>query len=327
MKFGFFPMPQAPLEKRADLLVDEIIEQVERAAETGFDLTLIGQHYLTEEYTELQPFPLLGRLSAVQDSMTLGTGILLLPLHHPIEIAEQMSTLDALAGDTVLGLGMGYREAEFSGFGIPKEERVPRFVEGVQIVRRLLREPNVTFDGRAFSVEDATINPRPSEPPPIWIAANADKAVRRAAKLGDAWFVNPHSTLSEIATQKSTYDTLRADGEETAVPVLREIIVARTTDRAQAHAHEYLGAKYSHYIDWGQNEAMTDSTEFKQEFEQLAEDRFLIGTPAEVCEQIEQLQARLDVSHLVCRLQPPGLAHEDVLQSLELFGDEIIPSF
>jgi len=328
MEIGLSLLNHALPEKPHEQLLEEVIEQTRAARKAGFGLISTGQHYLASEYSYLQLIPLLSRLTAESGPMKVATGIVLLPLHHPVEIAEQLTTLNTMADSAVAGVGAGYRDVEFESFDVPKSERAPRLAEGVELIQRLWDEENVTYDGEFYSVEGVSINPRPQSPPPIWIAANSPRATERAARLGDAWYVNPHSTISEVIELKQNhYDPIREEnGEDTSVPVIREAVVAPTTDEALTTAREYLAPRYEQYVDWGQNEAMEDESELGQAFNDLAEDRFVIGTPAEVCAEIERYEEELDASEVIIRLQWPGRSSEQTLESIELVGDEVIPN-
>ncbi len=327
MKFGLFLNCQTTTDGSADGLFEGLIDQTIAAREAGFDMITTGQHYLAD-YIQLQQMPLLSRLAAEAGSMRVGTGVVLLPLHQPVDIAEQLTTLDTIAeGGTIAGVGIGYRDVEFDSFGIDKAERVGRFEEGIELMKRLWTEDDVVYDGAYYSVDGATINPQPDERPPVWIAANARSAVRRAARMGDAWFVNPHSTVTEIAELKEEYDEVRRErGEDTNVPIIRETFVAETRERAVETAEEYLFSKYQQYIEWGQDEAMEDEKDLHRPFEELADDRFLLGTPEEVCEQIERYEAELDADYMLPRLHWPGMDHDVAVECIELIGDEVVPN-
>ena len=326
MKFGLFCNPQAPAGEDPGELAGELIDQTRAAREAGFDLVTSGQHYLAD-YVQLQLVPLLGRLAAESGDMAVGTGIVLLPLHHPVEIAEQAATLDALADSAVVGVGAGYRDVEFESFGVPKRERGPRLAEGIELMDRLWTEESVTYDGEYYAVEDVSICPRPEEKPPVWVAANSKPAVERAARLGDAWFVNPHATIAEIREQKRFYDEVRGErGEDTAVPIFREAFVAGTHEAAVETAREHLASKYQRYTEWGQDEAMEDAEDLHRPFDDLAEDRFVLGTPEEACEAIERYESELDVDQVVLRVAWPGLDNERALECIELIGDEVVPN-
>jgi len=324
MDLGLFCNRQGVAGQSPSDVFDGLVAQTRTARRAGFDLVAAGQHFLPD-YPQLQTLPTLSRLAAEAGSMDLATGVLLLPFHHPVAVAEDLATLDAIAdGDVIAGVGAGYRDVEFDAFGIRKQERVPRLVEGLTLLRRLLTEEFVTFDGDYYAVEDATTSPRPESSPPIWLAANATPAVERAARLADAWLVNPHATMGEIATQKTRYDEIRRErGEDTAVPLFREAFVAETTDEAVETAREYLEPKYERYLAWGQDEAMEDEADLHRSFEDLRRDRFLLGSPVEVAGQLEVATERVDASHAILRMNWPGMPAEQTCRSIELLADAI----
>jgi alkanesulfonate monooxygenase SsuD/methylene tetrahydromethanopterin reductase-like flavin-dependent oxidoreductase (luciferase family) len=326
MRIGLFHNAQSPAGTSASALANDLVEQTRAARDAGFDSVMSGQHYLSD-YVQLQNVPLLGRLAAEAEGMTLGTAVVLLPLHHPVEIAEHLATLDALSDGFVAGVGAGYRDVEFDAFGIDKRERAGRLVEGIRLLERLWTEESVTFDGEFYSVEDASISTRPPEKPPVWLAANADRAVRRAAEMSDAWFVNPHSSMREIEQQKrDIYDPIREDrGESTTVPMIRETYVAPTEEKAYEIARRYLEPKYEQYIDWGQDEAMEDTEDLHRSFDDLAEDRFLIGTPETVAAELERYEEEVGIDHTLFRVKWPGMDAETACDCIELLGDEVVP--
>jgi alkanesulfonate monooxygenase SsuD/methylene tetrahydromethanopterin reductase-like flavin-dependent oxidoreductase (luciferase family) len=326
MDVGCFLNSQAPQGTPPSQLGKELVEQTRAARDAGFDLVSAGQHYVTD-YVQMQLVPLLSRLSAEAGSMKVGTGVVLLPLHHPVAIAEQTTSMAAFCDDFFVGVGAGYRDVEFEAFGVPKRERASRLTEGVELMQRLWTEESVTYDGDHYQVDDLTITPRPEEEPEVWVAANAGRAVERAARIGDAWFVNPHATIAEIREQKrEIYDPTREElGEGTEVPVFREAFVADTHEEAVETARDHLWEKYQRYISWGQDEAMEDEDDLHRPFEELAEDRFVLGTPEEVCEQIERYEEELNANAVVLRMSWPSMDNADAVECIRRMGDDVIP--
>lgn len=328
MQVGLFANHQAPKEDDVRELIDGTFRMIRTAEQVGFDHVSTGQHFLSD-FTQPQLFPYLSRVTAEVESMDISTGVAVLPLQHPVDVAERIATISQLHDNkTYLGVGAGYRDVEFDSFGISKAERGKRISEGVQLIDRLLSEKNVSFDGDIYSVDDVTLSLEPAGEIPIWIAANSDGAVRRAAHISDGWFVSPHSTIAEVETQKhEVYDPIREKrSESTTVPIIRECFVAETTEEAVETSRKYLEQKYARYVEWGQHEAMEDSKELKQKFEALAEDRFILGTPAEVCSELERYEERLDVNLALLRLNWPGLPYDRACESIELIGDEVVPN-
>ena len=116
-----------------------------------------------------------------------------------MHVAEESATLDVLTGGNyVLGVGLGYREGEFTAFNMSLKERAPRLEESIALMRRLWTGEKVTHKGRFYEVNDHAIGLKPVRDggPPIWIAGTADAAIQRAARLGDAWMIVPTTPLA-----------------------------------------------------------------------------------------------------------------------------------
>ena len=309
----------------------EHIEQVRYARAAGFASVWASQHYLSAPFTYFQPIPTLARIAAEADGMTLGTGVLLLPLHHPVEVAEQLATLDVIAdGRLVVGVGLGYRDVENRAMGQDPKTRVGRLVEGLEVIERLWTGEPLTYAGRHFTLSDVRISMRPVQHPrpPIWLAANSDAGVRRAARLGDAWLMNPHTTLATLERQQALFRATRRElGRPPAaeVPLVKECYVAPDSRTALAEAAVFLDAKYRAYRSWEQDRALPAGEHWSPSFEELARDRFLLGDPARVREEIARYRERLHVTTLILRLQWPGMAQEKVLRSLRLLGEQVLP--
>ena len=148
--------------------------------------------------------------------------------------------------------------------------------------------------GSHFELDHATcpVKPLQKPTPPIWIGANADVAIRRAARIGDCWYINPHNTLATIERQMDLYKrALDEYGKPfpAEVPMRREVFVAPTRAEAIRLAQPYLEEKYKAYRAWGQDKVMPEGDDFDHEFDELLEDRFLLGSPAEVAEQMIRL--------------------------------------
>jgi alkanesulfonate monooxygenase SsuD/methylene tetrahydromethanopterin reductase-like flavin-dependent oxidoreductase (luciferase family) len=311
----------------------EHVEQVRLARAVGFTSVWASQHYLSDPFTYFQPIPTLARVAAEAPGMTLGTGCLLLPLHHPVEIAEQLATLDVIAaGRFVFGVGLGYRDVENQAMGQDPKERVGRLVEGLEVIERLWNGEPVTYDGKHFHLRDVRISMRPLQRPrpPVWLAANSDGGVRRAARLGDAWLMNPHATLPTLERQLALFRSTRADLDRppaTETPLIKECYVAPESSVAVAEAAAFLEAKYLAYRRWEQDKALPAGESFDAGFTELARDRFLIGDPARVADELVRYRERLGVTTLILRLQWPGMGQEQVLRSIRLFGTKVLPKF
>ncbi len=333
MKVGLFLTNQQHLDKDMVEALDEQISMVRLARDRGWDSLFGGQHYLNEgNNQQLQLVPFLARLIPEAGDMEVGLGVLLLNLHNPVYVAETVATLDVVsAGRLIFGVGLGYRNVEFDAFNVPKGTRVSRFEEYLALVQRLWTEECVTHESDTCKLEGVRMNIRPVQRPrpPIWIAANNDRAIRRAARLGDSWFINPHAMVKTIRRQVALYrDELRAQGKPhpRELPAMKEIFCARNRESALELAGPYLSGKYADYAKWGQDQAMPDNETFDQEFADLLEDRFALGSPEDCFEQLRPYWENLGVSHLILRTHWAGMPAPVALDSMRLISEELLPA-
>lgn len=333
MKFGLSisGLQQQPRGGDMRETLRDLVGRVRHARDLGFDHVVCGQHFLAEPYQYLQPLPLLARLADEAGDMRLGSTILL-PLHHPVGLAELTATLDVITGGRLLiAAGRGYRDAEYAAFGIPPAEATGRMVECLDCLRGLWSGRPFTFEGRFFRLREATIGILPVQRPhpELWVSANADAAVRRAARMGLPWNVNVHADLGTIERQVGLYrEAARAAGHDGDVllPMGRELYCAADRERALEEAGQYLYDKYQTYASWEQDRVLPGGASFRVSFADLARDRFIVGSPAECVEDLRRY-ARLGIGRIHLRMSWPGMPAALSRRSLELFAAEVMPCF
>src|SRR5439155_1247517 len=155
------------------------------------------------------------------------------------------------------------------------------------------------------------------------VAAEAP-GLRGAARVGDGWLMNPHATLSTLERQQALFRSTRRDlgrPAATETPLIKECYVAPEPSTAFAESAAFLDAKYRAYRRWEQDKALPPGESFAESFEELARDRFVIGDPAGVAEEIARYRERLGVTTLIFRLQWPGMDQAKVLRSIRLLGE------
>jgi alkanesulfonate monooxygenase SsuD/methylene tetrahydromethanopterin reductase-like flavin-dependent oxidoreductase (luciferase family) len=332
MKIGIFVTNQNPLGSDMVSALEEQFVMTRLARDRGWDAVATGQHYLSEGMSQLQLIPFLSRLSAEAGHMTGVAGVLLLGLHNPVEVAECMASLDVIwKGNFVFGVGLGYRDMEFDAFKVPRGQRVRRFEQCLEVVKRLWTEDKVSVDNDVCTLSNVTLTCRPVQRPhpPIWVAANSDNAILRAARVGDAWFVNPHATMATITRQMALYRAeLARLGKPfpRVVPLIKEIFCARDTRTAMEMAGPYLAAKYRAYASWGQDAVMPAEETFHQPFESLLRDRFVLGSPEECYEQLRPCWEEAGANFILFRTHWIGMPLGHALASMRLLSDEVLPA-
>jgi alkanesulfonate monooxygenase SsuD/methylene tetrahydromethanopterin reductase-like flavin-dependent oxidoreductase (luciferase family) len=332
MRVGIYLTGQYALSRDMVSALEEQLDTTRAARDLGYDSLFIGHHYLNEgDSQQLQAVPFLARLAADAGEMTLGMGIFLLTLHNPVYVAETVATLDAICrGNFVFGVGLGYRDMEFDAFRVPKGRRVARFEECLDLMQRLWSEEAVTHESETCILRGVHMNLKPIQRPrpPLWIAANGDAAVKRAARLGDTWFINPQAEFPTLERQVALFRSERARAGLPPVrelPCFKEIFCAPTRAQAYEQAGPFLAAKYASYAKWGLGQAAS-TLDFRQALEALAKDRFILGTPEDCYQQLEPYAKRLGVNHLILRTQWSGLPLASALGSMRLMAQELLPA-
>jgi alkanesulfonate monooxygenase SsuD/methylene tetrahydromethanopterin reductase-like flavin-dependent oxidoreductase (luciferase family) len=332
VKVGIFLTNQHPPGTDMIAALEGQLAMTRLARDRGWDAVATGQHFLSEGISQLQLVPFLARLAADAGEMTGIAGVLLAGLHNPVEVAECIASLDTIwRGNFVFGVGLGYRDVEFDAFKVPRGQRVRRFEQCLEVVRRLWTEDKVSVDNDVCTLREVTLTCRPVQRPhpPIWIAANSDNAVRRAARLADTWFINPHATTATIKRQMPIYRSeLERAGKPfpRVLPFFKEIFCAKDTRTALELAGPYLDAKYRTYAAWGQDTVMPGHESFRQPFEDLLRDRFVIGSPEDCYAQLRPCWAEVGANYLILRTHWSGMPVGHALGSMRLISDELLPA-
>lgn len=221
-----------------------MIERAAAARRAALDSLFIGdQHVSPTPY--YQNTPMLGRLLAEWGEAPAGC-LFLLPLWHPVLVAEQIGTLAAIAqGPFIMQCGLGWGEDRFAAMGANFKTRPSAFEEALDIVGRLLAGETVS-SARRFRIAGAKLTLRPAEPIAVWIGASAPPAIDRAARLADGWIASPGLSFEEARTQADLYrERCAAYGKEPGAVVLRrDIYVGESSAEAQAVLQQALSRGY-----------------------------------------------------------------------------------
>ena len=199
----------------ADASVERIRGAAETAEQLGFHSVWATEHIIVgpegvDPYGRVYaPLVTLAWIAGWTERIGLGTSIVLVPLHHPIELAKDVATLQELSsGRVTLGVGVGWHSDEFEFMGIPFEGRGRRADEALRVMRALWNGER-DFEGEHWSFHDATSEPLPSPRPQVWVGGSSPRAIRRARELGDAWHPSRGSDVDHVRSVKADYPDLR----------------------------------------------------------------------------------------------------------------------
>lgn len=229
-----------------------LLAMAERAEAAGFDSVWIGDSITARPRHE--PLTLMAAIAARTKRVRLGTGVLLPALRNPVVLAHLIGTVDRISeGRVILGVGIAADtpaiRKEFAACGVPWERRVGRFLETIEICRALWQRDGVSFSGKHFTLDGATVEPKPHRPggPPIWIGGGGPTAFREAARF-DAWFPTGPSAAFFAEHFPRIRAAARAAGRPAdAVSGAAYVTLALDPDKAKAEARlqQFLETYYA----------------------------------------------------------------------------------
>ena len=219
-----------------------MVERAAAARQADLDSLFVGDHHVTPS-NYYQNTAVLGRMLAEWGNKPAGA-LYLLPLWHPVLLAEQIGTLAAIMdGRFILQCALGGDARQSAGMGVDLKKRVPMFEDSLNIMQALWRGETVSHS-RFWPIENASINPRPAEPVEVWIGSSATPAINRTARMAQGWLASPGLGLQKATDQLNQYQQACAEHSRTpsAVAVRRDIYIGETS-QAAAKIKQQLQAK------------------------------------------------------------------------------------
>lgn len=309
------------------------LAQIREAEGLGYDTVWLSEHHFVEDGYSPSLMTIAAAVAAQTNRIRIGTFLMLLPLHHPVQVAEDAATVDIISnGRLDLGVGQGYVPAEFDGYGISRNERGARLREGIEIVRGLWSGRPFTYEGTHFQLRDVQLAPPPVQHPhpPLWAGAERPVGIERAARLGCHFLTNGDPGMQRLYDQ-----TLRDEGRDPSgfsIAQLRWAHIAPSREQAWDDCQEHLHYMLSLYTQWSAASADHNERARRQlpPMEELRDSDLarglFIGTPADVAEQIAAFTAGVRTTHLVLGMHLPGLDPAKSRRSMQLFASEILPA-
>lgn len=337
MEIGFCPT-------QSGQTYDQFLEQVRYADEHGLDSVFLQEHHETTSMSWPDPLTALTAAATVTRNIRLGTAVLLLPLYHPIRLAERGAMLDGLSdGRFVLGTGLGYRDRDFDVMNVERRERARIFEEYLTIVSRAWSEETFSFDGEYFTFEEFSCSPQPANNsrPDVWMGGYHPKALDRCARfvedgLADAWLPGTQPNIDGLTDRTERFEGMLAersvDATELSQPIFRDGIVAPNDEAAAELALEYVypsyvemyggheGAESSDQGDLGADVVESDSDPMD-----LVRERAIVGDPDTWIERLGEYEGATGADHVIVRLFFPGMSHEQVMDQLSVLCSEVAP--
>lgn len=309
-----------------DRLYAQTLEQIVYAEQLGFDSIWISEHHFVEDGYCPSVLAVAAHIAARTTRVRIGTSVLLLPLHDPLRVAEDVNTVDILSGGRLdLGVGLGYRPEEFMAFGIPRTQRPSRFEDNLAVLRKALAGEPFSHAGRYRRIErPIAVTPPGLQQPtvPIWGAASSVVAAERVAR---------ERLQLTIRGGREVYDAwangLHAQGEEVSAYqcVTRcSFYVTDDPERTWREIGPHVVYQTAAYADWGAAGART-TMDTDAETERQARQTWMIGSAEAVEQQIRTYQRRLPFTQLIGFGVPPGMPPEALNPALARFAREVMP--
>jgi len=310
----------------------------------GYDLGWCGHHRFAETTAfggedasePSAPLIMLAPLMARTTTMQFCTNIMLLPSRHPLELAEEINTLNEMAGNRfIIGGGIGYKPDEFENCGWNFKTRAKRFEEILEILPQAMSGKRFSYMGNQFQIDNVQIQPPPlgGHVPPIWIGAVSEPAMKRAGRLGDGWIISFAEHLMELKDKVATYKAIAAEhGRPSTLALMRDVHIAPSKDRIDPdfltnvitvwQAYDDIGSKADR--DELSNEVMFGGKEVS--LEEFAPNRAVVGDPEDCCREMQRIKEIIDPEWFF--ITPTGVPDpKQQIEELRLFAREVMPHF
>ena len=319
--------PRSVADEYADIL------GLARLAEAcGFDSLWVSEHHGADDGYLPSLLVVLGAVAAVTERLGLGTAVVLGPFQDPLRFAEDCAVVDQLArGRLQVGLGAGWRHAEFGAFAIPIRERVGRTAELVRICRAAWEGVRFSFHGTYFSYDDVAVTPAPFGRIPILLAGNVPAAAARAGRSGDGYLATPHGRIADFRRQVEVFDAAaRAAGRdpERLTIGFHVNVWVLLEGTLPASVRDALWYGIGNYLRWHAEDEGATERALPPLDETVLRARTLIGTPAELVAALRpwvEEFGRRDLQ-IIARLDHPGLGLAEIEPAVRAFGAQVIPA-
>jgi alkanesulfonate monooxygenase SsuD/methylene tetrahydromethanopterin reductase-like flavin-dependent oxidoreductase (luciferase family) len=342
MQCGLFTELQCPEGRRESQLYDELLEQIVQAEALGFDAMWMAELHFHRRFSILSA-PLLTAAAAAQRTRRLRIGIAvnLLPLHHPVRLAEEGAVLDVLShGRLDFGVGRGHPfPGVYDNFRVdPADSRV-RFSEALDVLIGAWTHESFDYHGTVFQVSDLAVVPRPVQQPhpPIFVAAGSPETFTATGERGLGILVPGHvQPLSAVQEHLANYRKagLAAghDGRQ-RVTFLIPMYVAENQREAEndpephvMYYYDVLGGLLSgefpeSYQRYGESRRRMGTLTY----DTIRQERAIFGEPSYCLERLQQIREMLGVQQIMAWMNIGGMPHDKVLRSMRLFAERVMP--
>lgn len=340
MQFGTFLLLQSPEALSSQEIFSRGTEIAQAAEDMGFESIWCAEHHFSTYGYLSRPLMMAVHLAAKTTRLRVGSAVVVLPLHHPLVVAEEIATADVLSGGRLdVGLGRGYQPYEFARLGQDLAESRERFDEGVDILLKAFEGEPFAYEGKHFRFGETTVLPVPVQRPrpPVWVVGQSkdsiDATVKRGFNLVSGGFGVPIEKLREfrkhfdervtdpalrskirVSTQRPVYVT----EDESELPAIVE--EARWNMRVTLSLRQGLER-----VERGRAIAVPFDNEPSDQ--DLLERFFVMGTPETCIARLHALRDAMGIDHFNASFSFGALPREKIMNSMRLFAEQVMPEF
>lgn len=328
MEFGLFTVfdnYKERLNRPHEQMLNEVLDQTVLADELGYDSVWFAEHHFSEYGILTTPQMLLSVAAERTKNIRLGVSIVTLPFKNPIQVAEDYALLDVLSnGRLNLGLGSGYLPHEFAGFKVDGKDKAFRFNDALAVIEKAWTGEVFSHEGDYYQFSDVKLEVIPKQKEvPVWIGALSERGSKFVGKMGYNIMGVPYVASSSLEELKNIIDgykeAYKASGnnpDDIKIPLALHTYVAETREEAERVAKEHVNL----YLD-------TRQYGRSAKFEDLeAREQLLIGTPDDVIARLKKYK-EAGCDHIMMLKNFGGLPHEEVMRSIKLTAEEVMPAF
>jgi len=299
------------------------INQAVLADQLGFSHVWFTEHHFLQDGYLPAFQPLAGAIAARTQQIRISNDIALLPLYHPVRLAEELAVLDHLSnGRMEFGIGMGYVPSEFEAFGVPLKNRVSMTEEGIDILRLAWGDGPFSYQGKRYQLNDVDVHPKPVQPggPPLWIAAMSEAGAQRAARFGTNLL--PQGQRADVLDPwRAAVAAQGGDPGNHRVGIIRSVFVTddaerdwpmiKTAERYRMSIYNRFMAETPDDYGWQDGGAIPQNV--------------IVGTAEQCVDQLQDFITTYGITDIATSGLPPGIDPAIMAENLERLAAEVIP--
>jgi len=337
--FGTFLLLQSPTAKSHEEIFFRGIELAKTADRLGFESVWCAEHHFSTYGYLSRPLMFASHLAAQTERIRVGSAVVVLPLHHPLIVAEEIATADLLSnGRLDIGLGRGYQVYEFERLGIKLEESRERFEESVDILLSAFKGEPFSFNGKHFKFDETTIFPTPIQKPrpPIWVVGQSQESIVATAKRGfnlvsGGFGVSLErlkefrKSFDEILVNSKERENIRVSTQRAVYVTDNESELPKIIEQARWNMRVTLSLRQGlERVEKGHAQAVPFDNEPTDD--ELIDRYFVMGTPTTCIKKLSEIKDVMGLDHFNANFWFGDLEHKQVLRSMELFAKEVMPA-